>query len=133
MRDVPLGLTGRLDLVVAPEHTADTWKNAGVAVLATPMLCYWVEAACSLAIQVALSDGEATLGTKLSIEHLRATPVGMRVGVTATLVGVEGRRLTFECEAHDEVEPIARATHERFVVDLERFLRSVSAKSVATG
>jgi predicted thioesterase len=123
-------LAGRLDLVVAKEHTADHWQNPGVMVLATPILCYWVEAACSLAIQDALDAGEATVGTRLSIEHLRATPLGMRVQVQTTLAGVEGRRLTFRAEAHDEVELIGRATHERFVVDLERFITGVRAKAV---
>jgi predicted thioesterase len=123
-------LIGRLDIVVAPEHTADHWQNPGVMVLATPILCYWVEAACSLAIQDALDSGEATLGTRLTIEHLRATPLGMRVQVKATLTQVDGRRLAFTAEAHDQVEMIGRATHERFVVDLERFISSVRAKTV---
>lgn len=119
---------GSLEQVVRPEHGADRFQNAGVTVLATPVLCHWFESAAVRAIAEQLESGEATVGTRLSIEHLKATPVGMQVRVIARVVAVEGRRVDFEVAAFDEVELVARGTHERVVVDLERFLARVEGK-----
>ena len=101
-------------------------------VLATPVLCHWFESACVLAVAEHLEPGEATVGTRLSLEHLKATPLGMMVRVEAVVKGCEGRRLAFSVEAYDEAELVARGTHERFVVDLRRFLQAVEAKAVTT-
>jgi len=65
------------------------------------------------------------------VQHLAPTPVGLGVEVTATLTGVEGRRLTFDIVARDDVEEIGRATHERVVVDEERFMAGANQKLIA--
>ena len=131
MKSVSVGQEGRLEQVVRPEHGADRFQNAGVSVLATPVLCHWFESAAVLAVAAQLEPGEATVGTHLSIEHLKATPIGLRVRVIARVVAVEGRRMNFEVSAFDDVELVGRGTHERFVVDLERFLAGVNAKTAA--
>ncbi len=123
-----MGQEGSLEQIVRPEHCADRFQNAGVTVLATPVLCHWFESAAVRAIAEQLESGEATVGTRLSIEHLKATPVGMQVRVTARVVAVDGRRVDFEVSAFDDVELVARGTHERVVIDLERFLARVLAK-----
>jgi predicted thioesterase len=124
-----VGQEGILEQMVRPEHGADRFQNAGVTVLATPVLCHWFESAAVRAIAEQLESGEATVGSRLSIEHLKATPVGMQVRVTAQVVAVDGRRVAFEVSAFDDVELIARGSHERVVIDLERFLTRVQAKS----
>ena len=124
-----MGQVGRIEQVVGPEHAADRFENTGVTVLATPVLCQWFETAAVRAIASQLEPGEASVGTRLTIEHLKATPLGQRVRVESRVVAVEGRRITFEAQASDEVEEVARGTHERFVVDLDRFLAGVKAKS----
>ena len=131
MRSIGAGQEGRLEQVVRPEHGADRFQNAGVTVLATPVLCHWFESAAVRAIAEQLEPGEASVGTRLSIEHLKATPVGMLVRVSARVVAADGRRVTFEVSAVDDVELVARGTHERFVVDLDRFLAGVQSKRVA--
>ena len=123
-----MGQVGSLEQVVGPEHSADRFENTGVTVLATPVLCHWFESAAVLAIAPQLEPGEASVGTRLTIEHLKATPLGMRVRVESRVVAVEGRRVTFDAQAVDEVELVARSRHERFVVDLARFLAGVEAK-----
>jgi predicted thioesterase len=123
-----MGQVGSLEQVVGPEHAADRFENTGVTVLATPVLCHWFESAAVLAIAPQLEQGEASVGTRLTIEHLKATPLGMRVRVESRVVAVEGRRVTFDAQAVDEVELVARSRHERFVVDLARFLAGVEAK-----
>ena len=126
-----VGQEGSLEQIVRPEHGADRFQNTGVTVLATPVLCHWFESAAVRAIAEQLGSGEATVGTRLSIEHLKATPVGMQVRVIARVVAVEGRRVEFEVSAFDEVELVARGTHERVVIDLERFLARVQGKSAS--
>jgi fluoroacetyl-CoA thioesterase len=131
VKSISAGQEGRLEQVVRPEHGADRFQNPGVTVLATPVLCHWFESAAVRTIAEQLEPGEATVGTRLSIEHLKATPVGMPVRVNARVVVAEGRRVSFEILAFDDVELIARGTHERFVVDLGRFLAGVKSKSAA--
>ena len=128
VKEVGVGQVGSLEQVVAPQHAADRFENTGVTVLATPVLCHWFQTAAVRAIEQQLEPGEASVGTRLTIEHLKATPLGMRVRVNSRVVAVDGRRITFEAEAVDEVELVARGTHERFVVDLDRFLGGVEAK-----
>lgn len=128
MKSVGLGQEGSLEQVVRPEHGADRFQNAGVTVLATPVLCHWFESAAVRAIAEQLEAGEASVGTRISIEHLKATPLGMQVRVIARVAAVDGRRVDFEISAFDEVELVARGTHERVVVDLERFLARVQGK-----
>lgn len=123
-----VGRRARFEQLVEAAHTADKYGNQGVEVLATPVLCHWFESTSVMAIQAQLEAGEATVGTRLSIEHLKATPMGMRVTVGAEVTAVDGRRISFRLEAHDEREVIARGTHERYVVDLGRFLERVHAK-----
>ena len=131
VKSVGLGQEGSLEQIVRPEHGADRFQNAGVTVLATPVLCHWFESAAVLAVAEQLDPGEATVGTRLTIEHLKATPIGMQVRVMARVVAAEGRRINFEVTAFDDVEQIARGTHERFIVDLDRFLAGVQAKAAS--
>ena len=78
------------------------------------------------AVQDHLESGQTTVGTRLDVRHLAATPVGMDVTARARLVAVDGRKLTYEVEADDAREPIGTGTHERFVVDSDRFLSRVA-------
>jgi fluoroacetyl-CoA thioesterase len=131
VKSIDVGQEGSLERVVCPEHGADRFQNAGVTVLATPVICHWFESAAVRAIAEELESGEASVGTRVSIEHLKATPVGMQVRVIARVVAVDGRRVEFEVSAFDEVELVARGTHERVVIDLERFLAGVQGKGAS--
>jgi predicted thioesterase len=75
-----------------------------------------------------LEPGQDTVGVLVSVSHLAATPVGMKATFRATLTVVEGRRLTFAVEAHDEKEKIAEGIHERFIVDVARFAERLKKK-----
>ncbi|MEA2935910.1 MAG: fluoroacetyl-CoA thioesterase [Variibacter sp.] len=127
------GLEGKADLVVAAEHTAPKIGSGRVHVLATPVMINLIEAAALDAIEHLLPAGHQSLGTHLDVTHVAATPVGMRVSATAKLVAVEGRKLMFRVEARDEVELIGEGTHERVIVDVERFDRRIAAKLSAGG
>jgi len=70
-----------------------------------------------------------TLGTRIDLKHLVATPIGMMVRVTATLKEIDGRKLSFTVEAYDEREKISECTHERFIATKSRFLEKVAEKA----
>lgn len=125
------GLVGEVELVVKPEDTADAAGNEGVNVLSTPRLVRLIEDAAMAAIQAGLAPGEGSVGIRVEMRHLAATPLGMRVRARAVLREVDGRRLVFDVEAHDEVEKVADGVHERFQVHQERFLQRIQEKARA--
>lgn len=99
-------------------------------VFATGFLVGFLEWACVLAIKPHLDwPEELTLGTHIDVSHEAATPPGLEVTATVHLVSVEGKKLTFEVEAHDGVDVIARGRHERFVVNRARFDAKMAAKA----
>lgn len=114
---------------VEQAHSADTHGNPGVDVFTTPVLCEWNEEAAVLAVQGQLDAGMITLGIRIDLKHLVATPIGMMVTVTATLKEIDERKLIFAVEAYDEKEKISECTHERFIVNKNRFLQKVAEKA----
>jgi predicted thioesterase len=122
------GLTGEATVRVSETHTAAALGSGNVNVFSTPALIALLEAAAIAALDGHLPPGQTSVGTRLDVRHLAATPVGMTVRATATLIQVDGRRLVFEVEAHDDVEQVGAGTHERFVVDKARFEVRVTAK-----
>ena len=122
------GLVGEIELVVQPADTADALGNQGVHVLATPRLVALLEQAAIRAVAPHLPTGAGTVGTRIDVRHLAATPVGMRAVIRATLREVDGRRFVFDIEGHDAVERIVEGTHERFQIDQARFLARIATK-----
>jgi fluoroacetyl-CoA thioesterase len=92
-----------------------------------------LEWACIEAMQPHLDAGEQSVGTGIWVTHTAATPPGFTVAVDVSLQKVEGRRLTFSVRAHDGVDAICEGTHERYVIDRERFVRRVREKAAAAG
>ncbi len=122
------GLKGAKSIVVAEEHTAPHVGSGVVPVLATPVMVNLLEAAALAAVEKFLPAGYQTLGTVLNVTHFAATPVGLEVKAMAELVTVEGRKLTFSLKAEDERETIGEGSHERVVVNVERFEQRVKNK-----
>jgi fluoroacetyl-CoA thioesterase len=103
-------------------------------VFATGFMVGLVEWACIQAVNPHLDwPREQTVGTHVDLSHSAATPPGLEVCVRVHLVKVEGRRVVFEVEANDGVDVISRGTHERVVVDAERFASKAWQKSTAGG
>ena len=129
---IVVGLVGEVEIVVQPADTADALGNRGVHVLATPRLVALLELAAIRAVETHLPPGAGTVGTRIDVRHLAATPVGMRATIRATLREVDGRRLVFDIEGHDEAERIVEGTHERFQIDQARFLARIATKARPT-
>lgn len=122
------GLGDRVDITVADEHTAPHVGSGQVRVLATPVLTNLLEAAALKAAEPHVPAGHQTVGTLLALRHTAATPVGMKVSAHAEVVRVEGRTIVFRLWASDEVEPIAEGTHERVIINLDKFDSRMGAK-----
>jgi predicted thioesterase len=122
------GLSGTVEIVVAPEHTAPFVGSGRIAVLATPVMINLFEAAALKAVEHLLPAGHQSLGIHLDVRHTAATPVGMRVTATAEVTAVEGRTITFRVEARDERETVGGGTHQRVVVSVARFDERVQRK-----
>src|SRR5687767_1624606 len=115
------GLSGSAEIVVGTRDTAPHVGSGKVKVLATPVMVSLMEEASLNAVEGLLPPGHQTVGTRLDITHVAATPVGLRVRAGAEVVRGDGRRLTFRVWADDEKERIGEGTHERIVIDLARF------------
>ena len=123
------GQTAEMRRVVTRELTADVLGNPGVTVFATPFVLTLLENAAHAVMAPYLPPGGATVGTRVDMRHLAATPPGMTVRAKAVLLETDGRRCVFEVEAWDEVDKIAEGRHERFLVpDLARFLERANHK-----
>jgi predicted thioesterase len=127
--DLPVGLKGTAEMVVGEQHTAPRIGSGRIRVLATPVMINLIEAAALAAVEHSLPENHQSLGTHLDITHIAATPVGMRVRATAEVTRVEGRTVHFHVRAEDERELIGEGTHERVVVNVERFDRRVQEKA----
>jgi fluoroacetyl-CoA thioesterase len=125
------GLSGTAELVVGEEHTAAGIGSGRIRVLGTPVMINLMEAAALDAVERLLPEGHQSLGIELEVSHVAATPVGMRVQATAEVARVEGNRIDFSIEAHDEIDLIGKAIHKRIVVNVERFDKRVQKKAAA--
>ena len=123
-------LVGEMTWEVTPAMTADQIGSGLVAVFATPMLVALMESAAVNALENRLADGQASVGVRIEVQHLAATPVGQQVRAKAILREINGRRLTFHIEAWDDTEKIGEAEHERMVVDRDRFESRVASKNL---
>lgn len=97
-------------------------------VLATAYMIGFVEWTCMRLLEPYLEPQQRSLGTLVNLSHSAATPVGMKVTAEVTLEAVENRRLRFSVVCRDEVEVICEGQHERFVVDIERFMKGLRKK-----
>lgn len=122
------GMTGIKEDLVTDKNTAMAYGSGGVAVYATPAMIGLMENASLSAVDPYLPEGMATVGTRLDVKHLTATPIGMKVKAAAELLEVEGKKLVFKIEAFDEKEKIGEGIHERYVIDLAKFLVKCEAK-----
>jgi predicted thioesterase len=117
------GLEATLSRHVTPEDCADALGSGDLPVLATPRLLAWCEAATVAAVAAALGPGQTSVGTRIQLEHTRASPVGVQLTIRAHLAHVDGRLLRFEVVAEDgDTTMVGHGEVTRVVVDRERFL-----------
>ncbi|MEV4545861.1 thioesterase family protein [Micromonospora echinaurantiaca] len=123
------GLTARVELTVTDADTAQAVGSGDVPVLGTPRVLALAEAATVAATATRIQPGSTTVGVRVELEHLAATPVGRTVVAQARLAKVDGRRLLFEVSVTDGGEPVAEGRVERVLVDRQRFVERASRAS----
>jgi fluoroacetyl-CoA thioesterase len=131
MSSLEVGLVGTASLAVLQGHTAQAFGSGSVPVFSTPRLVALLEEAAVHATAGRLDPGETTVGTRVDVVHLAATPVGDRVHAEARLETIDGRRLAFTVAAFDSSGKIGEGRHERIIVNEQRFLERVRNRPLA--
>ena len=126
--NLSIGMQAKVELTVQQKDTAEAFGSGGVKVFATPLMIGIMENAALKAVDPHLPEGFATVGTHLDVKHLAATPIGMKVNAVAELIEADGKRLVFKVEAYDEVEKIGEGLHERYIIQMDKFLSKVNKK-----
>ncbi len=125
-----VGVTHKVEKIVTEETSAKQVGSGSVEVFATPAMIALMEEAAAQCVQPYLPEGNATVGTKVDISHSAATPIGMKVYAQAELLEIDRKKLVFKIEAFDEQGKIGEGAHERFIIDVERFMEKVNQKSL---
>jgi len=122
------GLAAKRRFRIDRERTID-FMGEKARVYATPMLVRDIEMTCREFLLGHLDAGEDSVGTRVEIDHLAATLLGMEVEISIGVAEVKGRAVTFTVEAHDGIDPVCRGKHMRFVVDLKQTEARLAAKA----
>jgi len=127
------GLATTREFAVDRERTID-FMGEDARVYATPMLVRDIEVTCRELLLGHLEPGEDSVGTRVEIDHLAATLLGMKVSITATLAELKGRAVVFDVVATDGVDTICRGRHARFIANVAQVkerLKQKQAKAFA--
>lgn len=122
------GMTAEKHEQVTTDNTAIRYGSGGAAVYATPAMIGLMEGTCLAAVDLHLPEGMGTVGIHLNVRHLAATPIGLGVRAVAELIEISGKRLTFKIEAFDDKEKVGEGTHERYIIDVKKFMEKAQAK-----
>lgn len=126
--NLELGTKATYSTIVDSNNTAKAMGSGSLEVFATPSMVAIMEKASTIALEPYLENGSTTVGTNMNVAHTSATPVGMKVTAEATVTNVDGREITFNVKAFDEVGLIGEGTHKRFIVYAEKFQSKANAK-----
>lgn len=128
MSEIISGLMNEKSVAVTIDNTALAMGSGTLRVFATPAMIALCEGCCAESVEDLLDEGMTSVGTKVNIEHLAASPLGASILCKSKLVSVDGRRLDFEVEVFDNAGLIGKGTHTRFVVNADKFVNKTYAK-----
>ena len=126
------GIKGSLEWTVTKERCAGAVGSGELDVFATPAMIAMIEETAWKSVAPYLAPGESTVGTALDVRHVAATPVGLQVRCETELTLVDRRRLVFRVCVSDPFGVVGEGTHERFVIQYEKFLKKVDEKRAGT-
>ncbi len=126
-----VGAVGEQKFVVEAKHAIDFADGGMPPVLCTPWLIWFLEHAAREAVLPCLEAGESTVGLEIEVRHVAPTPIGHTVTCAARVIHVDGARITFQVEAHDQTELIARGVHRLQVIRVAGFAKRVEQKAVS--
>ncbi len=122
------GITNRIDLVVDEAVSAKRAASGEMDVFGTPFVIALMEQTADKSVRPCLEPGQATVGTLVNIRHTAATPMGMAAYATSELIEIDRRRLVFRVAVFDEAGQVADGTHERFIIDKEKFMKKTETR-----
>ncbi len=125
---IKIGATLERKLIVREEDCISFLGGSVKPSLASPQMIGHMEYTARDAVLSHLDEGQDTVGTRVDVAHLGATPSGDEVTYKAVVTAVDGNKVTFDVEAVDSQETVGRGTHERYVIDVERFARGLRKK-----
>jgi fluoroacetyl-CoA thioesterase len=128
MPNIAIGLVGEHRRTVTADIAVDFLGLEGATVLGTPFMIMLIEMTARNAMLPLLDPGYDSVGTEVCVRHLAATPIGMEITFKTEVIAVDDRRVRFRVEAFDAKEQIADGTHERFIVNVERFAKRLAEK-----
>jgi fluoroacetyl-CoA thioesterase len=129
MKSLPrVGLTGDLEFVVEQQHVIDFATGGMPAVLSTPNLIGLLERTARETLAPFLEPDERSVGSEIELRHFAPSPLGQRVVCTVRVIHTEPKEISFQIEARDQHEFVARGLHKRTVIRVESFARRVQAK-----
>src|SRR5574341_361188 len=126
------GVAGTREYLVDRDRTID-FMGEEARVYATPMLVRDIEMTCRELLLAHLDPGEDSVGTRVEIDHLAATLLGMKVTISAAVAEVKGRAVVFDVSATDGVDTICRGRHARFVANVEQVKQRLKQKRAKAG
>ena len=126
--EITVGMKGEAWTEVEKEDTAQIVGSGSLLVYATPCMVALMEGAACEAIAEALGENQTSVGIALNIEHTSATPVGLEVHAEAEVTAVDGKVITFDVKAFDEIGEIGHGTHKRVIINSQKFLDKAYAK-----
>lgn len=127
------GIKGKKEIEVTQDRTARAMGSGTLDVFATPAMIALMEQTAYESVAPELENGSTTVGTNLTVRHVSASPVGMKITCETELVKAEGRALTFSVRAYDEAGLIGEGEHERFIVFEEKFQKKTDGKLHGSG
>lgn len=122
------GVKGTQEIMVTEENTAKVMGSGALDVFATPAMIALMEKTAWTSVSDELDEGCGTVGISLNVAHSAPTPLGMKVTCESELTGIDGRKLTFYVKAYDEKGVIGEGTHERFIIQNEKFQKKANMK-----
>lgn len=123
------GIKGEKSVVAEAANSAKVMKSGTLDVFATPAMVALMEQAAYTSVQNELEEGQGTVGTRMEVSHISATPLGQTVTAKSELTAIDRRKLTFSVEAYDENGKIGEGVHERFIVDNKSFQEKADQKN----
>jgi fluoroacetyl-CoA thioesterase len=105
-----------------------TTKRGDYRVFSTPSMTYLVEMTAHKLVEPHLKPGQGQVGLQVNIRHTAPTPLGKKVRCEAELVAVDRRKLSFKAKVFDDIEQVGEAEHDRFVIDLDKYMAKLKAK-----
>ncbi|MBE6040805.1 MAG: thioesterase [Clostridiales bacterium] len=126
--ELKTGIKGKTELTVTLNETAASAGSGGLEVFSTPHMLALMENTAWSSVEPYMEEGKTTVGTHIDMAHLSASPVGAHITAESELVEIDRRRLVFRVNASDDAGLIGEGTHERFIIDKEKFMSNTESK-----